>query len=284
MSEETTEVTTEEAPQTDTTEKAFSDSFRESLTDTELKDHKMWDALSGKSADEVGAYMRELKSFTGKKGDIPKPLDEGGTQEEWDSFHSKLGRPDSIEGYDWNLGDDFRELVGEQAAFYDQATDWFKDAAFKAGISNSKAEELFNGYLEMTADQFKSVNDVRSERETEASTAIKNEWGENQQGIELGIKAMLKEKGGLDGDAVDSLVNSGLFKEPELAIALGRISSKFADDPEIGHLHSGTQAGLRDQKMALETQMVDERSKYGEVRPETVKKWQETLNKLGDDL
>jgi len=289
MSEEST-VTTEEVVETTettteaTTEKAFVDSMLESMTDEEVKGHKMWDNLKGKSADELGKYVRELKSFTGKKGDIPKPLDEGGTEEEWNAFHSKLGRPDSIDGYDWNLGADFRELVGDQSAFYEQATDWFKDAAFKAGISNSKAEELFNGYLEMTADQFKSVGEIRETRESEAAVSLKNEWGDSREGIELGIKAMLKEKGGLDAEAVDSLIDAGLFKEPKLAIALGKISSKFADDHEIGHLHTGTKAGLQDQKMAITTQMMKETAEFGEPRPETSRKWKEIIRKLGDDL
>jgi hypothetical protein len=289
MSEEVN-VTTEEAVETpaeattEATEKAFVDSFLDNITDEEVKSHKMWENLKGKNADEFGRYVKELKSFTGKKGDIPKSLEEGGTQEDWDAFYGKLGRPESVEGYDWELGDEFKNVVGEQLPFYEQATEWFKETAFKAGLSNEKAEELYNGYLDMVSGQFDAVRSITAEREQENATALKNEWGDAKEGIELGIKAMLKDKGGLDGESVDELVNAGLLKDAKVAIALGKIASKFGDDPEIGHHQTQTITGLHDQLESVNYEIKQAWAKSGEMPEHLINKRLELMDKLGEDL
>lgn len=69
--------------------------------------------LEGKDETEVGRYIKELQSFAGKKGDIPK---EGASEEEWNEFYQKLGRPESVEGYDFDVNDEFTSLVGEEEA------------------------------------------------------------------------------------------------------------------------------------------------------------------------
>jgi len=275
--EEVVETTTETA---EASEKAFVDTFLESITDDDIKSQKHWDNLRGKDADELGRYITELKSFTGKKGDIPKSLADGGTQEEWDAFHQKLGRPDDINGYDWNLGDDFREVVGEQAPFYEKLTDSFKDAVFKAGLDSDKSEEIYNSILSEVAGQFEEVANIRTEREKEIETSLKNEWGDSREGIERSIKATLVDNGGLEESDVDELISAGLLKEPKLAVALGKIASKFDVDPEIGTLQASTQAGLEIEGEELQNVMKAEYKEHGRVLPGTSKKyarWQERM-------
>ena len=263
--EETTHTTTE----TTTDDRAFTDTFIDAMTDEDLKSQKMWDNLKGKSADEFGKYVRELKAFSGKKGDIPKPE---ASEEEWSAFHQKLGRPESLDGYDWNLGDEFKEMVGEQAGFYEGAVDWFKDTAFKAGLSSNKAEELFNGYLDQVASQFTEIGKVRTEREEASALALKNEWGDKQEGIELGIKSLLKDKGGMTEEDVQEFESLGLMKEPKLAIALAKISAKFDDDPELGSFVAETAAGIQDQMSELTMQMKREYAEHGKYMPSTLSK------------
>ena len=202
------------------------------------------------------------------------------TQEEWDAFHQKLGRPDDINGYDWNLGDDFREVVGEQAPFYEKLTDSFKDAVFKAGLDSDKSEEIYNSILSEVAGQFEEVANIRTEREKEIETSLKNEWGDSREGIERSIKATLVDNGGLEESDVDELISAGLLKEPKLAVALGKIASKFDVDPEIGTLQASTQAGLEIEGEELQNVMKAEYKEHGRVLPGTSKKyarWQERM-------
>lgn len=284
MSEESA-VTTEEAvvetttteTATEASEKAFVDTFRDSITDEGLKGEKMWKELEGKSADEVGKYMRELKAFSGKKGDIPKP---DAPDEEWDAFRQKLGRPESIDGYDFGLSEEFKNVVGEQSGFSDEALGWFKETAFKLGATAEQAEDLMNDYLNLVIGQHDRVGKITEERMAEQDVALKNEWGDYREGIETGIKAMLKDKGGLDEEGLSALVDAGLLKDPSIAVPLAKIAAKFESDPELGEFIAESSAGLQEQMMELQTEMQREINEFGKPRAETKQKWMRVRDKV----
>lgn len=283
MSEEVTETTEEVVANTaettsEATEKAFVDTFLDSVTDEEIKSSKMWDNLKGKDADEFAKYVRELKSFTGKKGDIPKA---DATPEEWAEFHQKLGRPEELDGYDFGLSDDFKALVGEgQAGFHESALEAFKKTAFEKGLSTDAAEDLFNEHLSVVAKQTEEMKKVQEALEKDADNVLKNAWGDERDGIETGIKAMLKDKGGMSEEDVSELVELGLLKDPKVAIALGKINAKFADDPELGDMVANTKAGIEDQMVELQATMLEEKSKHGKILPHTKDKWMALNAKL----
>ena len=131
VNEEVVEETTETPVETEATP-GFVESMLEQISDDDVKSSPMWKELAGKSADEFGQYVKELKSYVGKKGDIPKA---DATDEEWNEFYSKLGRPESVEGYDFVLNEDFKEVVGDGIDFYNSALDGFKEQVFKLGAT-----------------------------------------------------------------------------------------------------------------------------------------------------
>ena len=242
---------TEEVKET-TQESAFSDSFIDSIQDEDLKSHKMWDNLKGKDADEVARYMSELKSFAGKKGDIPK---EGDPQEKWDEFRMKMGRPESIDGYDFNLNQEFKDLVGEGALpYYDKVTDLIKQSAFDSGLSPEKADAALDGFLSLAAEQTQAMQKELEERATENDKALRTEWGDRYDSIQDSIAAALKQNG-MSDEQVSWAQESGLFKEPALAIPLGKLVARLADDPEIGHHQTTTMSGIRDQLDDVNSQL-----------------------------
>jgi len=279
--ETTTEATVETTEKVEATETAFVDSMLESMTDEDVKGHKMWENLKGKDADELGRYVKELKSFAGKKGDIPK---EGASDDEWNAFYEKLGRPESAEAYDFDMNDEFKALVGEEALpFYNQAIEQFKENAFKAGMSSDKAEELVDGYFKLVADQTTEANKLVTDATEANETALRNEWGAEYDGMYEGVKAMLKSNG-MSDEEVARMDEFGVLKEPALAVALGKISAQFADDPEIGHHQTRTLSGLQDQLTDINNQ-VSGYIKRGEKVPSSIStKRIDIMNKLGENL
>jgi len=247
MSEEVAEVVEEAveevAVEAKVSEVPFSDTFIESITDEDVKENKMWENLKGKDANEIARYMSELKSFAGKKGDIPKS---DATDEEWAEFYGKLGRPESTEGYEFSMNDEFKELVGEGAPFFEKAIDGFKEQAFKMGASPEKADQLVDWYLGIAADQIGETNKAIEEQGKENDKALRTEWGSSYDGIYDGIKAMMTNNG-MSQEQIDYADKLGVFKDPAIAIPLAKISAKFADDPEIGHHQTRTVNGLKDQ-------------------------------------
>lgn len=271
---------TEEAT---TESKAFVDSMLEAMTDDEVKSHKMWENLKGKDADELGRYIKELKSFSGKKGDIPKPINDGGTEEEWNAFYEKLGRPESPDGYEFEMSQEFKDLVGEGAPFYEEALGWFKEQAFEAGYSVEKADKLVDGYFDLIAEQTKKGQEAIEQFNKESDERLHNEFGAEYDGIMNGNKALLKNNG-MSEEALKSLEESGVLKNPDLAITLGKLAAKFDDDPVIGHHQTKTVSGLKDQLNDVQTTISEYMAK-GQAIPSHIKqKRVDLMTKLGNDL
>ena len=155
--ESTEEVVEEVAEETPAEESSsFVDNMLSQIDNDDIKSAGFWKNLEGKDANEVGKYIKELQSFAGKKGDIPKA---DATDEEWSAFYQKLGRPENIDGYDFTIGDEFTELVGEDSIpYFEKTVDKIKEQAFQMGASSDQAEEMVNIFLESVADSVEENN------------------------------------------------------------------------------------------------------------------------------
>ena len=259
----------------------FVDQMLEQIQDEDVKSAGFWKNLEGKDATEVGKYIKELQSFAGKKGEIPK---EDATEEEWNSFYQKLGRPESVEGYDFEMGDEFKKLVGEDATpFFEKTIEGFKEKAFEIGATPDKAEEIVDWYLGMIAEDLEQSEAELKEAQEEMDKELRSEWGNEYDGMMNGIKAMLSTHG-MSDENLAFAEEHGLFQDPSLAIALGNIAARFQDDPEIGHHQTRTMAGVRDQLAEVNMEVMEYVKTGNKVPPHIAQKRLDLMNKLGDDL
>ena len=289
MSEEVNQEVVEETPveETGPVEEVaeattnFVDSMLEQIEDEDVKSAGFWKNLEGKNANEVGQYIKELNSFAGKKGDIPK---KDASEEEWNKFYSKLGRPESPEAYDFDVNEDFKEAVGEEAMpYFEQAVKGFKEQAYKLGANTDQAEEMLDWYLSMMVDSTTAQKETLEEEAKQKDIELRKAWGDQYDGMERGIEALLRSNG-MEDEHIEWAKKSGILKEPTLAITLGNIASRFEDDPEIGHHQTKTLAGLHDQ-LAEVNMDVMEYIKTGEkVPPHIAQKRKDLMDKLGDNL
>jgi len=278
--EEVVEEVAEEAPAEESST-SFVDSMLSQIDNEDIKSAGFWKNLEGKDANEVGKYIKELQSFAGKKGDIPKS---DASDEEWSAFYQKLGRPENLEGYDFTIGDDFAEIVGEDSApFFEKAVEGFKEKAFELGASAEKAEELVNWYLGMVAEELEQSSASVKEADEEMDKELRSQWGDEYDGMMNGVIALLKNNG-MPEENLKFAIDTGLLKDPSLAITLGNIASKFSDDPEIGHHQTNTMAGVRDQLAEVNMEIADYIKKGTKVPTHIAQKRQDLMNKLGDNL
>lgn len=263
------------------TEKAFVDNMLESMTDEDVKGHKLWDNLKGKNADELGRYVKELKSFAGKKGDIPKPE---ASEDEWGEFYSKLGRPDSSDDYNLEISNELREVVGDESAkYYEESIANFSKVAFDNGLNSSQAEAIINAQLIQAEEQATLAKKLSDDAAEKNETELRSEWGAEYDGMYDGVKALLKTNGVSD-EGIAALDKYGVIKEPELAIALGRIAAQFEDDPEIGHHQTRTVSGLHDQLNDVNSEVGGFIERGESVPKHIAQKRMDIMNKLGDNL
>ena len=278
--EEVVEEVAEETPVEESSE-SFVDSMLSQIDNEDVKSAGFWKNLEGKDANEVGKYIKELQSFAGKKGDIPKS---DASQEEWDAFYNKLGRPEDVDGYDFTIGDEFTKVVGEESApFFEDAVEEFKKEIFKIGASADQAENLVDWYLGFVANSIEEDNKAVEENMQAMETELRREWGDSYDGMMNGIEVML-EANGMPKENIEFAKEAGLLKDPSFAITLGRIATKFGDDPEIGHHQTSTMAGIRDQLHDVEQEVLGY-IKTGKQIPKHISdKRIDLMNKLGEDL
>jgi len=116
----------------------------------------------------------------------------------------------------------------------------------------------------------------------------KNAW---TGGLVLNI--LTSKDSPLDDDSRSHLINlcqlvastvALMEEDPALAITLGKIASRFQDDPEIGHHQTNTMAGIKDQLFDI-NQEIGEYLKTGEkIPPHIHQKRKDLMNRLGDNL
>ena len=259
----------------------FVDSMLEQIEDEDVKSAGFWKNLEGKNANEVGQYIKELNSFAGKKGDIPK---KDATDEEWNEFYSKLGRPESPESYDFDVNDDFKKAVGEESMpYFEQAVKGFKEQAYKLGANTDQAEEMLDWYLSMMVDSTTAQKETLEEEAKQKDIELRKAWGDQYDGMERGIEALLRSNG-MEDEHIEWAKKSGILKEPTLAITLGNIASRFEDDPEIGHHQTKTLAGLQDQLAEINMDVVEYIRTGEKVPPHIAQKRKDLMDKLGDNL
>ena len=252
--EEVVETPVEETTEQDAGSVAFVDSMLEQIDDEDVKGAGFWKNLQGKNANEVGQYIKELQSFAGKKGDIPKS---DASEDEWNDFYSKLGRPENVEGYDFSINQDFADIVGQDAASaYATAIEEFKKEIFKIGANADQAEGLVDWYLERAANTTLQTKEAFETAEKEKTDELKKAWGESYDGMNKSIEGLLRNNG-MEDEHIEWAKQSGILNEPTLAITLGNIANRFADDPEIGHHQTKTLAGINDQLFDVEQEVVE---------------------------
>ena len=115
--------------------------------------------------DLVKSYLHAQKLVGQDK--IPVP-NKHATDEDWNEVFSKLGAPDSPEGYKYNLKD--QELDSQQISE-------FNKAAHKLGLLPKQAEGLVKFYNEMNGNIASSQEEQAAQAQLNTETELKKEYG-----------------------------------------------------------------------------------------------------------
>lgn len=96
---------------------------------------------------------------------IPLP-GEHSSPDDWNEVFTRLGRPESAEGYEVDAGEGAEsELV-----------DWFKNTAHDIGLNNKQAQQLLSAYNDMAQGQAEAGPDVEEIR-NQVNSDLRAEYG-----------------------------------------------------------------------------------------------------------
>lgn len=204
--EEEKTTTSEEVVKNTAEEKTEAHSFLDSLTE-ELRENK---ALKNfKDVEGLAKSYVHLNQLLGKKFENMSP-------EELDSYYTKLGRPEDSEGY--KMPDSMAPELGG----------WYKETAFKLGLTQDQARGLAESYMDIEQNiQKEQISQMEAQQE-QWEASLKEEFGTAfEKRIEIAKKA-LRSYGG--EELVNFLNETKLGSHPELVKAFAKIGKDMQED------------------------------------------------------
>ena len=168
MSSENQEVaTTEQAP-------ALSGDTNTPTETTDWKAGLSDEIRADKSLENINDIESLAKSYVHAQklvgtDKIPVP-NKHATEEDWNAVYSKLGRPETADGYKFNLPED--QKVDENGLKV------FADHAHKLGLLPNQAEGMVKFYNEMQANQTKEQDSTALAGRQKAMDELQSEWGQ----------------------------------------------------------------------------------------------------------
>mgnify|MGYP003133283919 CR=1 FL=1 len=143
---------------------APSDDWRESLPQEISADPSIQHIGSVEAM--AKSYINAQKMVGADKVAIPGNW---ATDEDWEQVYSKFGRPDQPSDYELELGDGSNE----------EFTNWFRDAAHSAGLSERQAQRLATQYEEFAGGQVEVSEASLEQHRSEVETSLRKEYGKD---------------------------------------------------------------------------------------------------------
>jgi hypothetical protein len=189
---------------------------------------------------EVYRSFREAQKMASRKSEIPKPLDQGGTEEEWKAFWTKLGTPDGDDGYElpqiegMEVDDNYKANVSK--------------IAHKHNLTKAQAEGLYSDWLELEksaqADLYQQADAEWNQRIGRLADA----WGDKKNEMDASVRNLIKHFG-YEADTENII-------SPEAMLLLGDIAKQLDEKGQVGTIFNSTKAGIQTQIQEVEAEIV----------------------------
>ena len=146
----------------------------------EFAEEKLWEPLKGKPVPEILKAYANAEKMIGGSVRIPK---EDAKPEEWAAFYKKMGRPDTVEGYNIQKPDKLPDGV----TWNDDLTSWFAKTAHENGLSKNQVQKIMKSWNEVETAKAHSAQKEMGQR----LSKLQEQWGDEFAGrVELGVRGI----------------------------------------------------------------------------------------------
>ena len=170
-------------------------------------------------------YANMMKSYVHAQKQMGKdklvmPTD-ASTEEDWNNFYNKMGRPD-LDGYE------LKSNLGEGQELDLEVMSGFKEVAHEAGILPRQAQAILNWFNETSVNAQKSSDERFQAQVVEDTEGLKKEWGDGfDRELTLSNRA-LKEFA--SDEEIQYLKDSGLSDDVKLVRIFNKIGKGLSED------------------------------------------------------
>ena len=156
---------------------------------------------------------------------------ENSTEEEWNAFYTKAGRPEKPEEYGLTAPEGVAKQVWNEQEVKD-----FSGLAHKLGLSKKSANALVSWQAERLSKAYEAQSQMADQAKTQAVDSLKKEWGGDfDKNVDLAKKAAQTFGG-------DELLSHPLSNDPAFIKAMARAGAAISEDKLAGGRGSGPAA------------------------------------------
>ena len=153
-----------------------------------------------KEAPQVWDKFDSLLKAEGTAITIP---DEKATDEQKAAFYTKLGRPEAADKYSITKPADLPEGI----PYAPEVETAFKDFAFKNGIPDAQAKEIYSWYWGLVKNGYAAQEQATQQANEAAVNKLKDEWKGDAFKVNTELATRAFKKFGGDSDEVSKFIN-----------------------------------------------------------------------------
>ena len=204
-------------------------------TPTETTPENWYDSLPDeyKSNPNVTKYNSQEEFLNGHIN-LTKKIGEKGltkpeTDEDWNNAYALLGKPETIEGYEFTPN----EELPDEIKLNEQMATSFKEVSHKIGLNPNQYEKLMDSYMAMNEQGFKARQEQMNAELLASEKQLKETWGQAfDQNIEMARNMVKKyDNGGKLTKLLETPLNgSSLGNNPILLNMLANVAKTTMED------------------------------------------------------
>lgn len=193
------------------------------IEDKDILNDKVFKDVPNAAALAKG-YAHAQRMIGGEKVTVPG---KNATDEDWEAFYKKLGRPDTPDDYEAP-----EKGLPEGVEVNEDARKKLFQAAYSMGLNKQQAARLYRHYAESVGEAAKQSQEAAQQRREAALNQLKSEFGEAfDQNIAMAQNA-IRELGG--EELLNSLVESGYADDPAMVRFAHNVGRMLATDEITG--------------------------------------------------
>lgn len=226
-------------------------------------------AKGWKSPTDLLTSYRNLEKFAGGSKNLLELPGENASEDALNQFYAKLGRPEAAEKYGFDVPEG-----GDP-----ELTNWFKQTAFKHGLSQKQAQSLFADWNGMSGSMQEKLTAQRAEESQRGMAQLKSEWG---QGFDKMIDSGKMAVRALGLDEAKLAQFEDKLGSAEMLRLFATLGSKMGEDSFAGGERDG--AGFGTTPAAARQQIADLKmdkefmSQYMNGNPDAVSKMKRLMD------
>lgn len=135
----------------------------------EIRDHKSLSHIN-----DIGAlaksYVHAQQMIGADKVVLPG---KSATEDEWNEFYARIGRPESPDNYNFQL-----DSLPEGVEADEGMLNWFKNTAHQAGMTPQQAQVMLDAYNQLTGETLQMSSQEAEQRVAQVESELQREFGQ----------------------------------------------------------------------------------------------------------